>query len=272
MLAVVQHKEECAGSHVLRQGHEKRPLRFLPKAHRDRHALGHEAGIREGRQLHHPGAVGIALEQIPRHLNREPRLAATAGTKKGDEARRREEARYLLHLVLPPHEACERDREVVRDPRRLRLQTLGRLHGRGRTLEQRTKRRRDLRAPAEPTLTLFRHRARHDPVERTRKSLPDSARGRRLNHRDLVDHGESTRTLERDPPRRGLVEHDPQGEEIGSGIQYVAARLLGGHVGDGARHDARFRQMTDRCGRDGSGARGAFQTLGEAKIGDLGAT
>ena len=72
-----------------------------------------------------------------------------------------------------------------------------------------------------------------------------------------------------------LVEHDAEGEQVGAGVEFLAARLLGRHVGDGAQWRAGAGEVLvvdgseaerDRL-RAGGDARG---DLGEAEVENLG--
>ena len=56
---------------------------------------------------------------------------------------------------------------------------------------------------------------------------------------DGIEDDRGRASGERLPPRGHLVEHQPEREQIRAGVQVVAARLLGRHVGNRAERDAR---------------------------------
>ena len=64
--------------------------------------------------------------------------------------------------------------------------------------------------------------------------------------------------LEGQAARKHLVEDDPQGPDVGSGVDVLAEELLGRHVGDGPD------------GAAGPGQAGLAGDLGQAEIGDPG--
>jgi len=58
---------------------------------------------------------------------------------------------------------------------------------------------------------------------------------------DQVDGMQLRRAVERQPPGCHLIQHDSEGEDIGTVVERSADRLLGAHIRDGAHHDARHR-------------------------------
>ena len=70
-----------------------------------------------------------------------------------------------------------------------------------------------------------------------------------------------------------LVEHHPEGEEVGAGVHLLAPRLLGRHVGHGPQRRARARRELVG-GHRGAERRladpPALEELGEAEVEDLG--
>jgi len=74
----------------------------------------------------------------------------------------------------------------------------------------------------------------------------------------LADDGHRVVPQEGGAARHHLVEHAPQGVEVGPGCHLPAGGLLGGHVGHRAYHHALLGQA------------GTVQGQGQAKVADLG--
>ena len=88
-----------------------------------------QLGLAERRQLHRPDPVGEVLEPLPGELERESRLAATAGAGQGEEPRVAQQRGDLGQLALPADEARQLlGRLLGRSPRR-RLDRGGRRSG-----------------------------------------------------------------------------------------------------------------------------------------------
>ena len=156
-----------------------------------------------------------------------PGSPATAAKQPCSRGHRRERVPQRLALLLPADGPA---------PRRH-----GRRRGRRPILpEQRVELAGDVVGGRAHRLVLRQH-AEDQAVER-RRQLGIEARGRqRVQPHDGVKLGQAGLDAERPMPGRDLVEDDAEREDVGGGIDRLAARLLRRHVGAGAEDDARVR-------------------------------
>jgi hypothetical protein len=113
VLAVVQHQQEVAGAQGGRHGGRQRLAGFLAQAQGRGHALEHQRGIVQGRQLDQPHAVGIAAQQRARYVQRQARLATAAGPGEGQQTRGVQQPEHRGHGGCAAHETGQRHRQVV---------------------------------------------------------------------------------------------------------------------------------------------------------------
>ena len=114
-----------------------------------------------------------------------------------------------------------------------------------------------------------------DALELRRKLRVELDRGdRRAVENRVEDDGRRARPR-RLAARRHLVEHGAEGEEVGAGVERLAARLLGRHVRHGADGRAGARQVLSAIAvgsavLPGTRRSDARRVLGEAEVEDLG--
>ena len=91
---------------------------------------------------------------------------------------------------------------------------------------------------------------------------------------DAVKNSRGGVALEWKSARGHFIENNTERKQIAAGIESLAERLLGGHVGDGAHGAARTRQkLRGQCLRAGAGVFRIFRSpvnFGESKIENLG--
>ena len=104
LLEVVDEDEQPLVRHVLEQP--------VVGAHRGSDRPLDESRIAESLQRNPEDPVGEVLDRFGRELEREPRLAATAGPREREQAMLADELTGLRELPLPPDERIRLDREV----------------------------------------------------------------------------------------------------------------------------------------------------------------
>ena len=119
----------------------------------------------------------------------------------------------------------------------------------------------DLGGGGVARLAILGQRLEDDALEVDGQLGPQPPRRGRRGAEDLVHQGGGERLTPRQSPGRQLVEHHPQGEEIGPCVQLLAEQLLGGHVGERAREPVAGVEH----GR-GAGVDARLSELGEAEI------
>src|SRR5439155_14645384 len=92
----------------------------------------------------------------------------------------------------------------------------------------------DLGGGGVARLAILGQRLEDDALEVDGQLGPQPPRRGRGGAEDLVYQGGGERLTPRQSPSRELVEHHPQGEEIGPRVQLLAEQLLRGHVGERA--------------------------------------
>ena len=127
MLGVVQHQQQLPRSEPF--GHRLHEVlaRLLRDAEGFRHGLGNERRVAQRGQLDEPDAIRILVEHRARHLQRQPRLAAAAGTGERQQSRGGQPSLDLRDLLVAADEARQGLRQVVPRLRRRRGRLL---HGR----------------------------------------------------------------------------------------------------------------------------------------------
>ncbi len=93
---------------------------------------------------------------------------------------------------------------------------------------------------------------------------------RRLPVQNRVEHHRRRLALERLAPGGHLIEHQPEREKIGAGVELFAARLLRRHVVDRAEGHAGHRQDVARDPRLGRGIRRFLAELRDTEVEQLG--
>jgi hypothetical protein len=116
VLAVVEHEQEALGPQRVAERGQQGAAGLLAHADDGRHRLGDGGRVGERGELDQPDAAGEPLprEQGLRHPEGQPRLAGAAGAGERDQAPGAQQPGRLGHVALPPDEAGERRREVVR--------------------------------------------------------------------------------------------------------------------------------------------------------------
>jgi hypothetical protein len=113
VLAVIEDEQQVPVPKGGRKCASNRLVGTCVNAHSGRHEVRHQGRIGDWRQLDEPDAVGVAFEDSPRHFQRQPRLAATADTRQGQQARADEAPYDLAQLLLSTDEAGDWDRQVM---------------------------------------------------------------------------------------------------------------------------------------------------------------
>src|SRR6202034_3961896 len=115
-----------------------------------------------------------------------------------------------------------------------RTRRRGDVRGNGEILE----RGDDLGCARGTTRGIFFEAAEDELVERAREAGLERAGGRGSAGSDVVHDREHARAGEGRLAGDGVVEDGAERKDVGAAIEMVAARLFGGHVGDGADDDA----------------------------------
>lgn len=115
MFAVVEDEQHSPRPQIVHQHLNSCPG-GLPQVEDGRHGLGEKGGIGDRPQLHEAYAVREILEMIRGELDRQARLAGSAGTTERHQAVPGQEAPDRRHLRFPTDEARDLDGQVVRQP------------------------------------------------------------------------------------------------------------------------------------------------------------
>jgi hypothetical protein len=112
VLAVIEDQEEALGTQVSRESLCDRLLGMLLDPERRRDGRGDELGIDQGSQLDQPDPIGIGVQEVVHHPQRQAGLAAAASPGQRQQPGRGQQALDLGNLLLSSDEAGEERREV----------------------------------------------------------------------------------------------------------------------------------------------------------------
>ncbi len=105
VLAVVEQEQQPAIADVPGERDLRRPVGGQPRVQRLCDRRPDQLGLPERRQLDRPDPVGKVLGPLPGELQRQPGLAAAAGSGQGEEPRVAQQRRGLGQLALAADEA-----------------------------------------------------------------------------------------------------------------------------------------------------------------------
>jgi hypothetical protein len=123
MLAVVEDQQHAPAPRVSHQRLDHGTPGFLFHSQHRSDRLRDARGLREGRELDQPHAVGEERQHLAAHFQRKARLAGAADAGEGGEARGAERRREVRDLAFAPDEAVDAEGRGCR--RSVRLCLLG---------------------------------------------------------------------------------------------------------------------------------------------------
>ena len=121
----------------------------------------------------------------------------------------------------------------------------------------------------ETRLGIFLQQSRDDVLETSGNLLIESPRRIGGSVQDGIEHCRRRFSNERLRPRRHLVEHHAQREQISPRVNLLPERLLRRHVGDGAHQDVRARLRSNRRRHTATAWADGLEELGQAEVDDL---
>jgi len=113
VFAIVEHEQEPPVPRELEQRVEHREPRFLLDANHAGDGLRNEARIGDGRQFDQPDAVGVVVERVRRHLQRQAGLAEAAASQQRQQAHVAEQRPHFRKLALAGDKWRQLSRQVV---------------------------------------------------------------------------------------------------------------------------------------------------------------
>ena len=115
MLAVVQDQKRFPVGQRLDEDLVDAPARHLGDAGGLGDSPGDRPGLRQRRQLHHPGTIGEAVHDIERDLDGQPGLADAAQSDDADDASVLSSEARAVRSSVRPTKLARSERQVVND-------------------------------------------------------------------------------------------------------------------------------------------------------------
>ena len=114
MLAVIEDQQRRSGAQEVDQQLRMQAIGLGRDPEHGCHGLCQKSGVIERRQLYQPDAVGIFIQHLPAHFQRDACLANPARSGQGHQALRVDEPQDLCLFLFAPDEGGQGGGQVVR--------------------------------------------------------------------------------------------------------------------------------------------------------------